>query len=104
MNFAMTPKITTKVISSTMNVALGTRKLLVASVVAGTKDSGLLAEYEDEQGHEGQVDEVHGLDQTDGQEEDRHEAGLGLGLTGHTRDGLATRKTVTDGRTDGAAA
>ena len=50
-----------------------------------------------------QVDEVHGLDQTDGQEQDREELRPGLGLAGYAGDGLRAGQTVTDGRTDGTA-
>ena len=63
----------------------------------------LLLEDVDEHDHEQQVDEVHRLDQTDGQEEVLTGLVLDLGLTGDRRDGLATGQTVTDRRTDGAA-
>jgi hypothetical protein len=62
-----------------------------------------LAEDEYEQRHEGEVDEVGRFGQTDGQEEDRHEAALGLRLTSDALDRCATGKTITDGRTDRAA-
>ena len=61
------------------------------------------AEDEDEQRHEGEVDEEHRLDQTDRQEEDRLQATLGLGLTGHALDVGRTGQTVTDAGADGAA-
>src|SRR3954447_23254164 len=64
----------------------------------------LLGENEDEQHREGEVDEVHRLDQADRQEEQGLQAALGLRLTGHARDERATGETVTDRRTDGAAA
>jgi hypothetical protein len=63
-----------------------------------------LAQYEHEQGHEGQVDEVHRLTQTNREEEDRHEATLRLGLTSNTLEGRATGQAVADRRADGAAA
>src|SRR3954463_5400916 len=83
--------------SSTKNVPLGTRKLLASGTTwvttvsiyfsilclvripgprgsrAGCGSVSLAAEHEDEQRHEGQVDEEHRLDQTHGQEEDRLE-------------------------------
>ena len=49
------------------------------------------AEDEDEQRHEGEVDEEHRLDQTDRQEEDRLQAALGLGLAGDALD-VATNR------------
>jgi hypothetical protein len=62
-----------------------------------------LGEDVDEHDHEQQVDEVHRLDQSDGQEEVRAGLVLDLGLTRDRRDGLATGQAVTDRRTDGAA-
>src|SRR6187402_541010 len=59
-------------------------------------------EDEDEQRHEGEVDEEHRLHQTDGQEEDRLQAALGLRLTGDTLDVGRTGEAVTDTGTDGA--
>jgi hypothetical protein len=64
----------------------------------------LLVQREDEERSEGQVDEVHGLHQTHGEEHDRHEAALRLGLACNAVDGCATGKAVTDGGTDGATA
>src|SRR3954449_5878587 len=66
-------------------------------------DRGLLGEHEDEQHREGEVDEVHRLDQADRQEEQGLEAALRLGLAGDAGDQRATGQTVTDGRTDGTA-
>ena len=63
-----------------------------------------LGEDEDEQGGEGQVDEVHAFDQTDDQEHGRVQPALDLGLTGDAGDGLATGQAVTDGGADGATA
>ena len=60
------------------------------------------AEDEDEQRHEGQVDEEHRLDQTDRQEEDGLESTLGLGLTSYALDIGRTGQTVTDTGSDGA--
>src|SRR6185312_14664873 len=75
-------------ISSTTNVPFGTRKLLAngttwvltsVSISQSCLPAGMrpcspavdyLAENEDEQRHERQVDEEHGLHQTDGEEED----------------------------------
>src|SRR5689334_13236600 len=92
------PKIQTMIANasnSTRKVALGTRKLLANGVTAvlptmliclscrtagGSERLDSLAEDEDEQRHEGQVDEVHTFDQRDRQEEDRLEATLSLGL------------------------
>src|SRR5579884_141993 len=76
------------------------------SWMPGTLGSALLAlgQDEDEQGHDGQVDEVHGLDQTHDQEHGRVEPALHLGLPGDAGDGLATGQTVTDRRPDGSTA
>src|SRR5215210_5543417 len=99
-----------KATSSAMNVAFGTRKLLSSSLAAAamTKvDAGiglLLAENEDEVGHEPQVDEVHGLDEADRQEQDGEQLRPGLGLTGDAGDGLRAGQPVSDGRADGATA
>src|SRR3954463_3440721 len=64
----------------------------------------LLGENEDEQHCEGEVDEVHRLDQADRQEEQGLQAALRLRLTGDTGDELATGQTVTDRGADRAAA
>src|SRR3954464_13674354 len=106
----MMPKAT----SSTMNVALGTSKLLVFSAadtsvrVVSTALTAMLVtrlspEHEDEQRHERQVDEEHRLDQTHGQEEDGLKASLGLGLAGDALDVGRAGETVTDARADGTA-
>src|SRR3954453_19333229 len=87
--------------SSAMNVPLGMRKLLSASVTGMDR---LLPEDEDEQRHEGEVDEVHGLDQADGQEEEGGQPTLRLRLAGDARDQVPTGHAVTDGGADGAAA
>ena len=58
----------------------------------------------DEDDHEQKVDEVHGLDQSDRQEEVLPGLGLDLGLTGDGRDRLGTGQAVTDRGADGAAA
>jgi hypothetical protein len=63
----------------------------------------LLSDDEDENDHEGQVDEVHGFDQADRQEQDREELRAGFGLPRHTSNRLGAGKTVTDGRTDSTA-
>src|ERR1044071_10472486 len=95
--------------SSTKNVPLGTRKLLSARFTRSVlpvidwspvcqrrrRRSGS-GQHEDEQRHEGQVDEEHRLDQTDGQEEDRLKTTLGLGLTSNALDVGRTGQTVTD--------
>src|SRR5690349_15790634 len=102
-----------KAISSTMNVAFGTRKLLVFSAdctsarlvstaVTAMFVTRLSPEDEDEQRHEGQVDEEHRLDQTHGQEEDGLQAALGLGLASDALDVGRAGQTVTDARADGA--
>ena len=104
--------------SSTKKVPLGTRKLLAIGITAvlvkdahlsvlssgwrGSEVLGSLAEDEDEQRHEGQVDEEHRLDQTDRQEEDRLQATLGLGLAGHALDVGRTGQAVTDAGADRA--
>src|SRR4051794_37962662 len=61
------------------------------------------AEDEDEQRHEGEVDEEHRLDQTHRQEEDGLEAALRLGLAGDALDVGRAGKTVTDTGTDRTA-
>src|SRR3954468_11742422 len=102
--------------SSTRKVPLGTRKLLSASWMRSVFpliDGGpvcqlrrwgasSLSENEDEQRHEGQVDEEHRLDQTDRQEEDRLESALGLRLASHALDVGRPGQTVTDTSADGA--
>src|SRR5689334_12687427 len=95
-----------KAMSSAMKVALGTRKLLSASTVEGCAidlELLLLGEHENEQHREGEVDEVHRLHQTDGEEEQRLQPALGLRLAGDARDQRATGQTVTDSRANRAA-
>src|SRR3954447_14143459 len=114
------PKIQTRIAkasSSTRKVPLGTRKLLAngaTGVVArmlicqscrtagGSAGLGSLAEDEDEQRHEGQVDEVHTFDERDRQEEDRLQATLCLGLARHALDVGRAGQAVTDAGADGA--
>jgi hypothetical protein len=57
---------------------------------------------EDDQEHE--VDEVHGFNETNGQEEVRTSLVLDLGLTRDGGNRLATSQTVTNRRTDSTAA
>src|SRR5215510_1560968 len=115
-HFASTHKTMTKASSSKMKVALGTRKLLSAAVVVWPSRfmvaivivvpspvCVVLGEDEDEHRHEGQVDEVHRLDQADGQEEDREQPALCLRLPGHARDRRASGQSVTDRGADRAA-
>src|SRR3954454_23339968 len=100
-------------ISSTMNVALGTRKLfangttgLATLAITGSFASGgdvtcgvrsaSLAEDEDEQRHEREVDEEHRLHQTDGQEEDGLQSAWGRGRGSHTLDVGSAGQTVAD--------
>ena len=105
--------------SSMKNVPLGSRKMpavvmmlsvsgcLRALTVTGGQlrlGDALGGEDVDEHHHEQQVDEVHGLHQTDRQEEVLTGLGLDLGLTGDGRDGLRPGQAVTDRGTDGAAA
>src|SRR3954462_5190239 len=61
-----------------------------------------LAENEDEQRHEGQVDEVHTFDERDGQEEDRLQTTLSLRLASDALDVGRAREAVTDAGADGA--
>src|SRR3954464_12706757 len=96
-----------KAISSAMNVASGTRKLLDATTwfpMAGDPYFRLLREDEDEQHGEGEVDEVHRLNQADRQEEQGLQAALGLRLPGDAGDELATGQAVTARSADRAAA
>src|SRR5262249_17841722 len=58
---------------------------------------------EDEQRHEGQVDEVGRLNQTNRDEERCEQPALRLGLPGDTRNQSVTRNTVTDTGADRAA-
>src|ERR1043165_2723932 len=95
-NFARIQTMIPNAMSSTKKGPLGTRKLLASGTIPAVTctinpvlclvwpglSRACSAEDEDEQRHEGQVDEEHRLDQTDGQEEDRLETALGLGLTG----------------------
>src|SRR4051812_26623771 len=96
-----------KATSSAMKVPFGSRKFCCATTVVVITVSrrslpGLLgAEHEHEQRHEGQVDEVHALDQTDDQEHDRVQSAASLGLTSDPLNGRGTGQTVTDSRTDG---
>jgi hypothetical protein len=78
-----------KATSSAKKVASGMRKFPAARVV--------------EVAHEREVDEVHRLDETHGDVEQRAQPSLGLGLPRHTGDVLATGQTVADAGTDGAA-
>jgi hypothetical protein len=64
----------------------------------------LLLEDVHEDDHEQQVDEVHGFNQSHGQEEIRTCLVFDLGLTSNGRNGLATGQTVTNCRTDRTAA
>src|ERR1700750_2610272 len=102
MYLATMPRIRTKATNSAMKVALGTKKLLDATTVDECAMTRLpfyfLGEDEDEQHGEGQVDEVHRLDQTDRQEEQRPQATFCLGLAGQAGDQRATGETVTDRR------
>src|SRR5258708_5737086 len=99
----MTARISRKVTSSAKNVASGTRKLPPATTCCAIRTSAL-GENEDEQHREGEVDEVHRLDQADRQEEQGLQRALCLGRASHTRDQLATGETVTDRGTDRATA
>src|SRR5664280_2119484 len=118
MYFVMSSSITTTVTSSMKRQPLGRRKTdvaiismpfyLVAELRPVRRTSALaelldLCEYVHEHDHEQQVDEVHRLAQSDGQEEVRSRLGLNLGLTGDRRDCLAPGQAVTDRRADGAA-
>src|SRR3954453_409823 len=74
---------------------------VVLSEVRRGEEPRLLAEREDEQGHEGEVDEVRRLTQTDREEEQGHQATLRLGLASNARDRRATGEPVTDRGADG---
>src|SRR5579875_680324 len=89
-----------KTMSAAMAVGPGTRKLS-ARVRGGT--IRLLSEDEDEEDHESQVDEVHGLRETHRKQEERHQATAGLRLARYAGDGLSTGEPVADRRADGAA-
>src|SRR5580692_7008328 len=118
MYFVMSSSITTNVTSSMKNVPLGSKNIdAVISMpfyrvpeLLPVRRTGAccelldLCEYVHEHDHEQQVDEVHRLDQSDGQEEVRSGLGLDLGLTRDRRDGLATGQAVTDRRADGTTA
>src|SRR5690242_4263632 len=113
------PKIHTRIANAsrlTRKVPLGTRKLLVAIgctavmlwmlicqsclLAGGSNALGSLTEDEDEERHEGQVDEVHTFDQRDRQEEDRLQAALGFGLTSHALDVRRAGQAVTHAGAD----
>src|SRR6188768_1618289 len=116
----MTKTMIANAISSTRNVALGTRKLFAngttglatlaitgsfascGDVTYGVRRTSR-AEDEDEQRHERQVDEEHRLHQTDGQEEDGLQPTLGLGLACHTLDVGGAGQTVADTGADRTA-
>src|SRR6516165_1939714 len=104
--------------SSMKNVPLGRRKMPAVVMMlpfpgvgcgrcgpssASGRDA-LGGEDVDEHDHEQQVDEVHGLDQSDGQEEVLACLRLDLGLPGDGCDRLRTGQAVADRRTDGATA
>jgi hypothetical protein len=58
---------------------------------------------EDEQCHEGDVDEEGGIDQAHGQQEGCVETALRLGLTGDSSDELCPGQAVADAGVDGSA-
>ena len=64
----------------------------------------MLGEHENEQRHEGEVDEVHRLNQTHGQKEDSEQPALRFRLAGDPADGGSTGKAVADRRADCPAA
>ena len=68
-----------------------------------TSGNLLLFEDVDEHDHEQQVDEVHGLDESDGQEEVRTRLVLNLRLTGDGGNGLATGQAVTNRGADSSS-
>src|SRR5438477_1096720 len=90
--------------SSKKKVPFGTRKLFVFSAACGAAASttvvcmrlSSLAEHEDEQRREGEVDEVRGLDEAAGQEELTGQLALRLGLPGVAADRRVTGDAVTD--------
>src|SRR5215831_18981477 len=90
--------------SSAKKVAFGTRKLPSACTVCAMTVRLLLCENEDEQHREREVDEVHRLDQTHGQEEQCLQAALRFGLASHALNQRATGETVTDRSADCTAA
>src|SRR5581483_11703208 len=91
--------------NSATKVQLGSRKLPEASTCLLMPEQSLLVgEDEYEEHREGEVDEVHRLDETDGEEEQGLETALGLRLPGDALDQRATGQAVTDGRADGATA
>src|SRR5574340_1760880 len=107
----MTNRTMRKATISTISVPLGTRKLLLAMGTASASfgrgprraPAGraarwgpwlLLVEGEDEQRGEGQVDEVHGLHQPDGQEHDGEQPPLRLGLPGDEIGRASCRERV----------
>src|SRR3954454_19243683 len=99
-----------KITKTTMLVALGTRKFGVSCACARTRVAIVVtaslsarAQDEHEQGHEGEVDEVHALDQTDDQEHGGVQPAGRLGLAGHALDDRGAGQAVTDRRADGAA-
>src|SRR3954464_10838449 len=98
-----------KITKTTMLVALGTRKFGVSCACARTRVAIVVtaslsarAQDEHEQGHEGQVDEVHALDQTDDQEHGGVQPTGRLGLAGAAVKTRRAGQAVTDRRADGA--
>src|SRR3954453_5879011 len=99
-----------KITKTTMLVALGTRKFSVSCACARTRVAIVVtaslsarAQDEHEQGHEGQVDEVHALDQADDQEHGGVQPAGRLGLAGDALEARPAGPAVTDRRADGAA-
>src|SRR3954470_3986782 len=98
-----------KITKTTMLVAVGTRNFGASGACARTRVAIVVtaslsarAQDEHEQGHEGQVDEVHALDQPDDQEHGGVQPAGRLGLAGHALDDRRAGQAVTDRRADGA--
>src|SRR2546428_3607430 len=65
--------------------------------------ASLSPQREDEQGTEGEVDEVHTLDQSDDDEHDALQLTARLRLPGYAIDGCVAHETVADGGADRAS-
>src|SRR5260370_37366021 len=95
---------TRKVISSTITVPLISMTPAAAARNISISLYLLLGDVGQEYEAEGEVDEVHRLDQTDDGEEPRDHASLCFGLTRNAADEGVARESVTNGCADGAQA
>src|SRR5258708_33086362 len=93
---------TRKVISSTITVPLISMTPAAAARNISISLYLLLGDVGQEYEAEGEVDEVHRLDQTDDGEEPRDHASLCFGLTRNAADEGVARESVATGSAEGA--